>query len=60
MNAAAGSFALLKSVLVHATSHHCFAQNWPRLDKLGSKTRFFGLQQCLDFVGFTVLAYSKE
>ena len=43
MNAAAGSFALLKSVLVHATSHHCFAQNWPRLDKLGSKNSVFWL-----------------
>ena len=43
MNTTVGSFALLKSVMVHATSHHCCAQNWPISDKLGSKTRFFGL-----------------
>ena len=42
MNTTAGSFALLKSMLVHATSHHYCAHNWPISNKLGSKTRFFG------------------
>ena len=27
MNTTTGSFALLKSVMVHATSHHCCARN---------------------------------
>ena len=43
MNTTAGSFALLKLVMVHAASHNCCAQNWLRSDMLGSNTRFFGL-----------------
>ena len=43
MKATTGSFALLKFVLVHATSHHCCAQNWQRSDKLGSKNSAFWL-----------------
>ena len=40
MNTTAGSFSLLKSMLVNATSHNCCAHKWPMYDRFRSKLDF--------------------